>query len=108
MRLTVSLATALAELADTFRSVITLSHGRWTTDARSILGILSLGAGQGALVRIAIEGDDARAAGKAIKGFVSQAPLLQGVSIPDRRGHGRTGSVGHVLRAARRMTRQRT
>lgn len=61
-------STRLAQLAQSYQSSISLAResGERTVDAKSVLGILSLGAEHGELVRIRIEGEDADRAMAAV------------------------------------------
>ena len=61
-------STRLAQLAQKYRSSIAIarSDGGQEVDAKSILGILTLGAERGMALRVRISGDDAEAAMKAV------------------------------------------
>ncbi|MBM7617998.1 phosphocarrier protein [Weissella uvarum] len=59
-------ATLLVQTASKFTSDITLSYQGKDVNLKSIMGVMSLGVGQGADVTISAEGDDASAALDAI------------------------------------------
>jgi phosphocarrier protein HPr len=52
--------------ASKFKSVITVVHGDKQANAKSILGVLTLGINQGSLISVRAEGDDAEDALKAL------------------------------------------
>lgn len=60
-------AALFVQTAKQFKSNIKVRHGDKEADAKSILGVLTLGANQGAVVTIQAEGEDAEEALKAIK-----------------------------------------
>jgi phosphotransferase system HPr (HPr) family protein len=53
--------------ASKFKSSITVFHDDTQANAKSILSVLTLGANQGAVIRICAEGEDAEAALQALK-----------------------------------------
>ena len=59
-------ATLLVQAASKFSSNVTLSYQGKDVNLKSIMGVMSLGVGQGADVTIKAEGDDEEAAIKAI------------------------------------------
>lgn len=59
-------ATLLVQTASKFGADITLSYEGKDVNLKSIMGVMSLGVGQGADVTIKAEGDDEEAAIKAI------------------------------------------
>ncbi len=63
-------AADLVKIAQQFQSEITVSMGKWTADAKSILEILTLGANQGSEVHIVAKGEDSNEAVKAISELV--------------------------------------
>jgi phosphocarrier protein HPr len=63
-------STELVKLASTFRSEITLIHKKLRVNAKSILGILMLGASKGSRIRVEAVGSDAE---KAIEGLAQLA-----------------------------------
>lgn len=63
-------STELVKLASTFHSEITLIHRKLRVNAKSILGILMLGASKGSKIRIEAVGQDAQ---KAIDGLADLA-----------------------------------
>jgi phosphocarrier protein HPr len=64
-------AGALVKTAMGFRSRITLVGGDSEADAKSILGVLALGAKGGTTLRIRADGEDAAAAAEAIAACLS-------------------------------------
>lgn len=64
----------LVRLAGNFRSTITVKRTdqQLTADARSIFGLLGLGASSGVFIDVAAEGDDAEAAVAAVADIVSR------------------------------------
>ena len=63
-------ASEFVKTAAKFSSDIEVSHGETTTNAKSILGVLTLGAHKGAELVIKAEGDDADVALKALQELV--------------------------------------
>ncbi len=55
-------ATTLAQTAARFKSTVTVFRGKDQASARSVTGLLMLGAGKGARLRLRAEGEDAPAA----------------------------------------------
>ena len=58
--------------ASEFESHITVSKDGTTVDARSIMGLLMLGAGIGSTIEVQAEGSDAETAMAALKGLVER------------------------------------
>ena len=56
----------LVKLTNEFRARVTLSKGSMTVDGKSILGLMSLAAGQGTKIMVHCEGGDATEAMDAI------------------------------------------
>jgi len=63
-------ASIFVQTAKKFTSKITISLDGKEVNAKSILNILALGAGQGSKIRLVIEGDDAEAAINALTELV--------------------------------------
>lgn len=63
-------AGAFTCLAKTFQSKIQVRYGKKVVDGKSILALMNLGAGQGALLFIDVTGDDAQEAITALKTLV--------------------------------------
>jgi len=59
-------------LAEQFRSQISVIHGRTTVDAKSVLGLMALEASQGTELILRAEGPDAEAALQALAGLIEQ------------------------------------
>lgn len=55
-------AALFVQLANKFSSKITIRHGKEEVNGKSIMGILMLGAGEGANITLEIDGSDAEAA----------------------------------------------
>jgi phosphocarrier protein len=64
-------AAKIVKLADTFTAETTLSHDGEQVSARSIMGLLMLGAGPGVEIEIAGIGPDAHAAVDAITALIA-------------------------------------
>ena len=64
-------AALFVQIADEFKSEITVRKGRMVVDGKSILGILMLGAEPGNQVEIRADGDDAGEAVEKLKSFLS-------------------------------------
>lgn len=60
-------ATTLAETVNRFKSTVTLTRGKNQVNARSVTGLMILGAGIGTKLKVRAEGDDAREALAAVK-----------------------------------------
>ncbi|MGH9362556.1 MAG: HPr family phosphocarrier protein [Thermoanaerobaculia bacterium] len=67
-------STRVAQVAQRFRSDIWISRaeGAQEVDGKSILGILTLGAERGMLIRVRVRGDDAGEAMKALSRLISE------------------------------------
>lgn len=65
-------ARLLVQTAAQFRSRIQLRHGEKTTNAKSILGVLTLGAVLGDTITLHAEGEDAEEALKVLADLVNQ------------------------------------
>ena len=59
-------AAKLVQLCDAFKSEIKLVKGRSTANAKSIMGVMMLAAGQGARLTIHVRGPDAKKAMAAV------------------------------------------
>ena len=64
-------AALFVQTASAFKSTINVRHGERTANAKSILNILTLGAGQGAVVTVTAEGEDAAEALMALEQLVA-------------------------------------
>ena len=60
-------ATLLVKTAGKFSSAITLTRGKDRASARSVIGLMTLGAGIGTKLRVKAEGADAEQALKAVE-----------------------------------------
>ncbi len=63
-------AAQFVRTAKQFNSDVKVTHGEREANAKSILGVLTLGANQGAVVTIRAEGDDAEHALAALEALV--------------------------------------
>jgi phosphotransferase system HPr (HPr) family protein len=52
-------AAMFVQTANKYKSIIKVRHGEREANAKSIMGVLTLGASQGAVVTVRAEGDDA-------------------------------------------------
>ena len=66
-------STSFSQLAATFSSDIQVTAGEMTADAKSIIGLLTLGALCGTSITINAKGDDAAAAVQALKELVESS-----------------------------------
>lgn len=66
-------AVIFVRLASQFRSNVRVEYNGREADAKSLLSVLSLGASQGATIRIVAEGEDAEEAVRALSALVSSA-----------------------------------
>jgi phosphotransferase system HPr (HPr) family protein len=64
-------AAVLVQTANKFESNISIEKDGMTVSAKSILGVLSLGAGEGARIRVEIEGKDEQEAMATISEVVA-------------------------------------
>ena len=60
-------ASTLAQALRQFKSTVTLSNGKQQVSARSVTGLMMLGAGQGTKLKARAEGDDAQEVLSALK-----------------------------------------
>ena len=65
-------AAKFVKLAEGFTAEISISHNNLTVSARSIMGLLMLGAAQGAAITIATSGEDAKVALDALSTLVGE------------------------------------
>jgi phosphocarrier protein NPr/phosphocarrier protein len=68
-------ARAAAKLVETvapFRSTVRIGRGERLVDARSIMALLMLGAGQGSQLQLHVAGDDADAAVAAVQSLLAR------------------------------------
>jgi phosphotransferase system HPr (HPr) family protein len=63
-------ASVFVQTSKEFASDIRVTHGERTANAKSILGVLTLGANQGAVITIHAEGEDADDALAALKALI--------------------------------------
>lgn len=64
-------ASLLVNKANEFESNITIEYDGREANGKSILGVMSLGAGQGSEIIIKAEGPDEEDAGKALSDFIN-------------------------------------
>ena len=60
-------ASALAQTAAKFSSQVMIGRGKDMTNAKSVTGLMMLGAAQGTKLKVRVEGADAREALKAVQ-----------------------------------------
>jgi phosphocarrier protein len=60
-------ASTLAQTVNRFKSAVTLTRGKNQVSARSVTGLMMLGAAQGTKLKVRVEGEDAAEAMTAIK-----------------------------------------
>ncbi|HYB90052.1 MAG TPA: HPr family phosphocarrier protein [Candidatus Binataceae bacterium] len=65
-------ASTLAQTANQFASQITIARGKNHVSAKSVTGLIMLGAGVGSRLKVRAEGPDARDAAKAIQALFEQ------------------------------------
>ncbi|ANZ57983.1 phosphocarrier protein HPr [Fructilactobacillus lindneri] len=70
-------ATFLVQTASKFDSNISLEYDDKTVNLKSIMGVMSLGVGQNAVVTISAEGDDAKEALDAIAKTMKEEGLIE-------------------------------
>jgi phosphocarrier protein HPr len=70
-------ATLLVQTASRFDSEITLEYKGKTVNLKSIMGVMSLGVGQGAEIKIAAEGNDANDAIQALEDTMKKEGLAE-------------------------------
>jgi phosphocarrier protein HPr len=71
-------AGALAVAAGKFTATVSLTAGSKTVDAKSVLGVMGLGATSGQLVTVAADGPDAAAAVAALIAIIGEATRVGG------------------------------
>jgi len=64
-------ASQFVQIAKRFASDITVAHGEREANAKSILGVLTLGANQGAVITVRADGEDADQALAALEVLVA-------------------------------------
>ncbi|QNQ80749.1 phosphocarrier protein HPr [Lactobacillus sp. PV034] len=70
-------ATLLVQTASKFNSDINLEYNGKTVNLKSIMGVMSLGVGQGADVTVTADGDDAKEAIEAIADTMKKEGLAE-------------------------------
>ena len=70
-------ATLLVQAASKFNSDINLEYNGKSVNLKSIMGVMSLGVGQGAVVTITADGDDAKEAIEAIADTMKKEGLAE-------------------------------
>jgi phosphotransferase system HPr (HPr) family protein len=64
-------ASQFVQIAKQFASDITVAHGEREANAKSILGVLTLGANRGAVITVRADGEDADQALAALEALVA-------------------------------------
>lgn len=67
-------ATFFAQLCNTFKSNITVRLGDKQANAKSVISIMTLGAGTGKTITLTVEGDDEVLAMEQITGYFANLP----------------------------------
>jgi phosphocarrier protein HPr len=83
-------AGALAVAAGRFASAVSVTAGGRTADAKSVLGVMGLGATSGQHVTVSAAGPDAREAVAALIAILSEATRVGGLTTGWRRPSART------------------
>lgn len=65
-------AAKLVEIVAPFKSTVRIGRGERLVDARSIMALLMLGAGQGSQLQLQVVGDDADAAVAAVQSLLAR------------------------------------
>lgn len=65
-------ASTLSQTASQFASQITIGRGKFRVSAKSVTGLIMLGAGVGSKLKVRAEGADAREAVKAVQTLFEQ------------------------------------
>ena len=86
-------AGALAVAAGRFASAVSVTAGSQTADAKSVLGVMGLGAITGQHVTVSAAGPDAQEAVAALITILGEATKVGGLP---RRGHASPGDRGNV------------
>jgi len=76
------------DVASTFESEITVSHGSTTADAKSIMQMTMLAAGHGATLTIRATGPDAAEAVTTLRNVIEQGLSGEPFQAADERGDG--------------------
>ncbi|MBI3318695.1 MAG: HPr family phosphocarrier protein [Candidatus Omnitrophica bacterium] len=84
-------AALFVQVANRFKSTIRVRRGKNEADGKSIMGVLTLAAGRGAVITLAAEGPDAREAVQALEQVISHhdTPAVVHV-VRHRSSHGST------------------
>ena len=65
-------ASKFVQKAGTFKSDVTIIYGEKEVNAKSIMGVLSLGVTQGKQIKIKCDGDDAETAVEELVNFINE------------------------------------
>ena len=98
-------AGALAVAAGRFAAVVSVTAGGHTADAKSVLGVMRLGATSGQHVTVSAAGPDAQEAVAALITILTQATKVGGL-LPDQAGRSARQSM-NVAKGYRRTPRSR-
>ena len=71
-------AGALAVAAGRFTAIVSVTAGSKTVDAKSVLGVMGLGATSGQVVTVSADGPDAEEATAALIGILGEATRVGG------------------------------
>jgi len=90
-------AGALAVAAGRFASAVSVTAGGHTADAKSVLGVMGLGATSGQHVTVSAAGPDAPEAVAALIAILSEATKVGGLLlVAHMKLHGHRGSLGRT------------
>jgi phosphotransferase system HPr (HPr) family protein len=89
-------AGALAVAAGRFASAVSVTAGGHTVDAKSVLGVMGLGATSGQHVTVSAAGPDAREAVAALVTVLTEATRVGGL-LPQLKLHVHHGSFGIII-----------
>ena len=83
-------AALFVQVANRFRSTVKVRRGRRLADGKSIMGVLTLAAGRGAVIEITAQGPDAQDAIRALEQILCRAEVPSVVMVVKhhRVGHG--------------------
>lgn len=70
-------ATVLVGMASRFNSDIRLEFKERTVDLKSIMGVMSLGIGQGAVIKVSVDGEDEQDALNALQDLLHKEGLAK-------------------------------
>ena len=81
-------AALFVQVANRFKSAITVRRGRRQVDGKSIMGLLTLAASRGSIIEITAEGPDAPDAMRALEQMVNRSEPPTVITVLKHRPHG--------------------